>query len=49
MTKLFKTYRVLALVVGVLLVVGTIGSVFKYLLEDGSGWQQFGDDLTPIW
>ncbi|MFC7500881.1 DUF3817 domain-containing protein [Nocardioides sp. CPCC 206347] len=49
MTKLFNTYRVLALVVGVLLVIGTLGSVLKYLLEDGSGLQQFGDDLTPIW
>lgn len=49
MTKLFNVYRVLALVVGVLLVVGTLGSVLKYLLEDGSGLQQLGDDLTPIW
>lgn len=49
MTKLFTTYRVLALVVGVLLIVGTVGSVLKYLLEDGSTLQQLGDDLTPIW
>jgi integral membrane protein len=46
---LFNVYRVLALVVGVLLVVGTVGSIFKYLLEDGSSLQQLGDDLTPIW
>ncbi|AIY15596.1 DUF3817 domain-containing protein [Pimelobacter simplex] len=49
MTKLFNVYRVLALVVGVLLVVGTLGSLLKYLLEDGSTLQQLGDDLTPIW
>jgi integral membrane protein len=48
-TKLFHVYRVLALVVGVLLVVGTLGSVLKYLLEDGTSLQQLGDDLTPIW
>ncbi|HWJ66262.1 MAG TPA: DUF3817 domain-containing protein [Nocardioides sp.] len=49
MTRLFNVYRVLALVVGVLLVVGTVGSVLKYLLEDGTALQQLGDDLTPIW
>ena len=36
MTKLFTAYRVLALVVGVLLVVGALGSLCKYLLADGS-------------
>lgn len=46
---LFRTYRVLALVVGVLLVVGTIGSILKYLLADGTALQQLGEDLTPIW
>ncbi|MFC5729309.1 MULTISPECIES: DUF3817 domain-containing protein [Nocardioides] len=49
MKTLFNVYRVLALVVGVLLAVGTIGSILKYLLEDGSALQQVGDDLTPIW
>ncbi|WP_028655872.1 DUF3817 domain-containing protein [Nocardioides sp. J54] len=49
MTRLFPTYRVLALVVGVLLVVGALSSVAKYLLEDGTALQQLGDDLTPIW
>jgi len=48
-TKLFNVYRVLALVVGVLLVVGTLGSLAKYLLEDGTTLQRLGDDLTPIW
>lgn len=49
MTKLFPTYRVLALVVGVLLVVGALSSVCKYFLEEGSTLQQLGDDLTIIW
>ncbi|MDZ5619329.1 DUF3817 domain-containing protein [Nocardioides sp. HM23] len=49
MSGLFKTYRVLALVVGVLLVVGAIGSVLKYGLPDGSTLQRLGEDLTPVW
>ena len=49
MTRLFNVYRVLAMVVGVLLLVGTVGSVLKYGLEDGSGLQQLGEDLTPVW
>lgn len=49
MTRLFNVYRVLALVVGVLLLVGTVGSILKYGLEDGSGLQQLGEDLTPVW
>lgn len=49
MTRLFTVYRVLALIVGVLLIVGTVGSVLKYLLEDGSALQQLGEDLTPVW
>lgn len=49
MTKLFTAYRVLALVVGVLLLVGAAGSLLKYLLEDGTTLQRLGEDLTPIW
>ena len=49
MSGLFKTYRVLALVVGVLLVVGTIGSALKYGLSDGSALDRLGEDLTPVW
>lgn len=49
MSSLFKAYRVLALVVGVLLVVGTLGSLMKYLLTEGSDLQQLGEALTPIW
>jgi integral membrane protein len=46
---LFKTYRVLAFVVGVLLLVGTFGSVLKYLLPEGGSLQRFGEDLWPVW
>ena len=49
MRNLFLTYRALAFVVGVLLVVGTISSLLKYLLTEGSDLQQLGDALTPIW
>ena len=49
MRTLFLTYRVLALIVGVLLLVGTVSSIFKYLLTEGSQLQQLGADLTPIW
>ena len=46
---LFRAYRVLALVVGVLLIVGSIGSLFKYLLTEGSSLQELGEALTPVW
>jgi len=46
---LFKTYRVLALVVGVLLLIGTFGAVLKYGFPDGGSAQQLGEDLTPVW
>ncbi|WP_183100964.1 DUF3817 domain-containing protein [Nocardioides pelophilus] len=56
MSGLFNTYRVLAFIVGVLLLVGTVASVFKYahvlhesLIPQGSSLQQLGDDLTPVW
>ena len=49
MTKLFNVYRVLALVVGVLLVVGSLGSLMKYLLTEGSALQQLGAHLGIIW
>ena len=49
MTKLFNVYRVLALVVGVLLVVGSLGSLMKYLLTEGSTLQQLGENLGIIW
>ncbi len=56
MNGLFKTYRALALVVGVLLLVGTFAAVLKYshvlhedLIAQGTSLQQLGEDLTPVW
>jgi integral membrane protein len=46
---LFNIYRVLAFIVGVLLLVGTFGAVLKYGFPDGGSLQQFGEDLTPVW
>jgi len=46
--KLFNAYRVLAYVVGTLLVLLTLGMVMKYLFSDGSQVQSFGADFTPI-
>jgi integral membrane protein len=46
---LFRSYRVLALVVGVLLLVGTVDAVLKYGFSDGSGPQQLGEDLDWVW
>ncbi|WP_141015155.1 DUF3817 domain-containing protein [Nocardioides sambongensis] len=49
MTKLFTTYRVLAFVVGILLLVGTVDAILKYGFSDGSAPQQLGEDLDIIW
>lgn len=49
MSALFKTYRVLAFVVGVLLLVGCVGSLMKYLLPHGNTLQQLGENLWPVW
>ncbi len=49
MSGLFKTYQVLAFIVGVLLIVGTVGSVLKYGLAEGASLQQLGEELTPVW
>lgn len=49
MSKLVTAYRVLAFVVGVLLVAGSISSILKYLLTEGSALQELGDQLTWIW
>ena len=48
MSKLFTTYKVLALVVGVLLIALTIGMLLKYPLPEGSDLQSFGDSLTSV-
>ncbi|WP_183096269.1 DUF3817 domain-containing protein [Nocardioides stalactiti] len=49
MSRLFNIYRVLALVVGVLLVVGAVGSCLKYGLSDGGALDRLGEDLTFVW
>jgi integral membrane protein len=53
---LFKTYRVLALVVGVLLLVGTFAACLKYghvlhedLFPEGGSLHQLGEDMTLVW
>ncbi len=48
MRKLFTSYRVLALVVGVLLVALAVGMVLKYALTEGGDLQTFGDELTGV-
>lgn len=49
MKKLFGAYRILAYVVGVLLIVGVLGSLADYLLPDGSALQRLGESLKPVW
>ncbi|TIC89087.1 DUF3817 domain-containing protein [Nocardioides sp. GY 10113] len=49
MTKLFTTYRVLAYIVGVLLLVGTLDAVLKYGFAQGTGPQRLGEDLDIVW
>ena len=49
MTRLFTTYRVLALMVGVLLAFCTFVSLCKYLLVDGSALQRFGEQASFMW
>jgi integral membrane protein len=46
---LFNTYRALAFVVGVLLLLGTLDIILKYGFSDGSGPQRFGSDFSWIW
>ncbi|TCJ30537.1 DUF3817 domain-containing protein [Nocardioides jejuensis] len=46
--KLFPAYKVLAYVVGTLLVALTIGMICKYLFPEGGSIQSFGETLTPI-
>lgn len=47
--NLFSSYRILAYVVGVLLVVGTVASLCNYLLADGSELQQLGETFSIVW
>lgn len=44
--KLFPIYKVLALIVGVLLVALTVGMLLKYGLTEGTVWQVRGDELA---
>jgi len=46
--KLFNAYKVLAYVVGTLLVLLTLGMVLKYLFPEGGSAQDFGESLTPF-
>lgn len=48
MRNLFLTYRVLALVVGVLLLALAVGMVLKYTLTEGTELQVFGESLTGV-
>jgi integral membrane protein len=47
--KLFNVYRVLAYLVGTLLLLGTLDLVAKYLFTDGSAIQRAGDRFDLIW
>ncbi|MEZ5093543.1 DUF3817 domain-containing protein [Nocardioides sp.] len=50
MDGLFRTYRVLAYVVGVLLAFGAFVAVpLKYLAAEGSDLQQLGVTLSLVW
>jgi integral membrane protein len=46
--KLFRAYKILAFVVGTLLVALTLGMVLKYLFPEGGTLQSFGEQFTPI-
>ncbi|WP_328829976.1 DUF3817 domain-containing protein [Nocardioides acrostichi] len=48
--KLFATYRVLALLVGVLLAFCSLVAMpLKYLAADGGTWQRFGEQASILW
>ena len=48
--KLFNVYRVLAFVVGVLLAFcALVAAPLKYLTEEGSSLQQFGESASIMW
>ena len=48
MGTLVSWYRILALVVGVLLVALAVGMVLKYGLTEGTEAQLFGEELTSV-
>ena len=50
MSRLFVTYRVLAMVVGVLLAFCALVALpLKYLAPEGSDLQQFGESASIMW
>ena len=50
MRRLFTTYRVLAIVVGILLVFGTFVALpLRYLTTEGSDLQELGETLSLVW
>ena len=50
MTGLFTTYRILAIVVGVLLAFCSLVALpLKYLLTEGSDLQSFGESASILW
>lgn len=50
MKKLFNSYRVLALLVGVLLAFCSLVAMpLKYLATDGGDLQQFGESASILW
>lgn len=48
MRNLFLAYRILAFIVGVLLLALAVGMVLKYGLTEGTPWQVRGDELTAV-
>ena len=50
MSRLFVTYRVLAMIVGVLLAFCSLVALpLKYLAPEGSDLQQFGESASIMW
>lgn len=50
MKNLFNTYRVLAMIVGVLLAFcALVAAPLKYLATEGSSLQQFGESASIMW
>ena len=50
MNRLFVSYRVLALVVGVLLAFcSLVAFPLKYFTDEGSDLQRFGEDASIMW
>jgi len=48
--RLFTTYRVLAILVGILLAFGTFVAIpLRYLTTEGSDVQELGETLSLVW